>query len=54
MIRQDDLHCFVETGDTWNTIAAECGVTRDALWKANGMTGYRALVVGEMLHCPFD
>jgi spore germination protein YaaH len=54
MRRQDDLHCFVETGDTWNSIAAAAGVTKDALWKANGTTVYRNLVVGEMLHLPFD
>ena len=53
MRRQDDLHCYVERGDTWQSIAAELGVTRDALWRANELTKYRDLVVGEMLHVPF-
>lgn len=47
---------LVTTGDggSWQKIADALGVTRVALWAANGLTGYRPLIVGEKLHVPFE
>lgn len=46
--------------DTWTTIAAALGTTREELWAADGSvtsTGtpvYRALANREVLHLPLD
>lgn len=52
MPRADQRHWQVATAETWATIATTCQITRDELWRANGVTAFRALLVGELIHLP--
>lgn len=55
MRRIGTMHLVVEASDggDWKKLAAQVGATREELWAANGMTGYRPMVAGETLHVPF-
>jgi hypothetical protein len=52
----DARHWQVTKADSgsWDVIAKALNITKTDLFAANGLTGYRPLVVGEVLHVPFE